>query len=490
VKKQTSKEVVHNSGMTVTVATFARLARSGALLLAFVLVACTSVTPPPSLGPTLSPGSSPSPVQSLATPGAGSPAPTQDVTPTPVSTSVASGPTPSSGPGSTSSAAAPTPEPSVDPTVAAQIDAVIAQVPPVRELQPTKDVAYTVVSRDDFRNYLASQANVDSTPEWRAAEERFLKRLGLLPQDTSLDQLLLELYAQEVAAYYDPATGEFYIINRDAPFGPIDQVSVAHEYTHALQDQHFDLEGTRIKDPAAGDAQLAQLAAIEGDAVLTSQNWMRDNMSEQQQQQLAADALGQAANDPLNKFPLILRRELEFPYTEGFMFTNDVWGLGGYDSVNQTIQTPPASTEQVLHTDKYYGQEAPVAVSVDDISGNLGAGWSNVYQQTMGELNIQVLVAGDERPPVDVAGLPAVWPHSEAAAGWGGDRLNMYENGDQWLVDWQTAWDTQGDADEFSARVTELLPNFQGRLRLIPGSQTVRFMLASDADVFLALPSG
>ena len=52
-----------------------------------------------------------------------------------------------------------------------------------------------------------------------------------------------DLYTAEVAAYYDPADGTFYIIQRDAPFGPVDKVTTAHEYTHALQDQHFDLEG-------------------------------------------------------------------------------------------------------------------------------------------------------------------------------------------------------------------------------------------------------
>jgi len=377
-----------------------------------------------------------------------------------------------------------TPAPTVDPQIAAQIDAVVAQVPPIRELQPTKDVPYQMISKDDFTNYLLSTQNEDTTPEWRAAEERFLKRLGLLPQDASLDQLLLQLYTAEVAAYYNPADGHFYIIQRDAPFGPVDKVTVAHEYTHALQDQHFDLEGSRIKDPAAGDAALAQLSVIEGDATLTSQNWLRDNLTEQEQLQLLTDALAQQSGDQLASMPLILRRELEFPYTEGFMFTTSVWGLGGYDAVDQAIQTPPASTEQILHDDKYYSQEQPVAVTPVDDSTLLGDGWSNVYQQTMGELNIQVLATGGEAPPVDVPGLPAQWPHAEVAAGWGGDRLNMYENATNggWVIDWETAWDTPADSDEFSQRIAELTSSFQGVTRTQPGAEanSVRVLMASD----------
>ena len=110
----------------------------------------------------------------------------------------------------------------------------------------------------------------------------------------------------------------------------------------------------------------------------------------------------------------------------------------------------------------------------------------------MGELNIQVLATGGEKPPIDVPGLPAQWPHAEVAAGWGGDRLNMYEDAASgaWLIDWQTAWDTAQDATEFSTRMTELESTFGGSTRLINGPQTVRVVIASDPSLFLALPSG
>lgn len=380
----------------------------------------------------------------------------------------------------------------MDPEVAAQIDAVVAQVPPIRELQPTKDVPYKVISRDDFKNYLIATADEDTTPEWRAAEERFLKRMGLLAPDADLNALLLELYTSQVAAYYDPADGTFYIIERDKPFGAVDKITTAHEYTHALQDQNFGLEALRIKDPVQGDAILGQLAGIEGDATLTSQNWMRDNLSQQEQIELALEGLGQLGDDTLAKMPLILRRQLEFPYAEGLSFVTDVWGLGGYSAVNEAIKTPPESTEQVLHSDKYYADEKPAAVTTADLTTALGSGFTNVYQQTMGELNIQVLATGGEKPALDLPGFPVDWPHQEVAAGWGGDFLNMYENGDQWLIDWQTVWDTPEDATEFSDRIFTLAPTFQGTMRSMPGADpnSIRVVIASDANLFLALPSG
>ncbi len=488
MKKQTSIDLVHNSTMTQISIKLGRRLTTIGLVVALVAVGCTTVTPPPTIGPVPTPRPTPAASQpatnpaSTATPAA--PPTVPGSTPPPQTSTQPGTPAPSG------SAGPATPAPTVDPAIASQIDAVVAQVPPIRELQPTKDVPYRVISRDDFKNYLLASADEDTTPAWRAAEERFLKRMGLLPQDANLDQLLLELYTQEVAAYYDPADGTFYIIQRDAPFGPVDKVTTAHEYTHALQDQHFDLEGNRIKDPAEGDAALGQISVIEGDATLTSQNWMRTNLTPAEQLQLLQDALGQVGSDQLANMPLILRRQLEFPYTEGFLFTSDIWGLGGYDAVNQAIQTPPASTEQVLHSDKYFNHEAPVAVTLDDLSTTLG--FPSVYQQTMGELNIQVLATGGEKPALDVPGLPAQWPHQEVAAGWGGDRLSMYERDEanSWLIDWQTAWDTQADADEFAARIGELQGTFQGTTRLINGPQTVRVVIASDPSLFLALPSG
>ena len=342
---------------------------------------------------------------------------------------------------------------------------------------------YELISRDQFRQDLIDSAFEDSPPDWQAAQERFYKRLALLPQDADLNALLVDLYSSAVAAYYRPETGTFYVIARDSPFGSIDKIYVAHEYTHALQDQHFDLEGSRIKDLTAGDAALSQLSVIEGDATLTSQQWMVDNLSQQEQLELVFQAFGELGDDQLANMPLILRRELEFPYTEGLLFTRSVYGLGGYDAINNALQTPPASTEQILHDQKYTDGEQPIAVTLPDQTTALGAGWSKTYEQTLGELEIQVVAAGEDRPPVSLPGFPVEWPHSEVAAGWGGDRLAMYENASgRWAIEWETVWDTQPDADEFSGRISELAPTWQGVMRSLPGAEpnSIRIVLTSD----------
>ena len=320
--------------------------------------------------------------------------------------------------------------------------------------------------------------------EVRAAEERLLKRLGLLADDADLEAMLLELYGGQVAAYYVPETGRFYIIERDQPFGAVDKTFVSHEYTHALQDQHFDLEGTRITDVTEGDAALAQLAAIEGDATLTMQQWAIQSLSPEELLEILTASLSGLDDQTLADMPLVLRRQLEFPYTDGFLFVNDVWGLGGFEAVDGTIQTPPASTEQIMHSQKYYDGELPVDVQLDDVSATLGEGWSRVYEQTMGELLVQILATGGEEPPVTFPGMPVEYPHSEVAAGWGGDRLNMYEHPDgRWMIAWRTAWDSESDASEFETRLNELGSTFDGPIdiRIFPPDPVNREVyIASD----------
>jgi len=381
----------------------------------------------------------------------------------------------------------------MDPAEAAQITQVMSQVPPLRELEALSDVPFEFISREQFQADVL-ELNFSEVPEeTRNAEERLLKRLGLLPADADLDQLLVQMYGGQVAAFYRPDTKRFYIIDTGKPFGPSDKIIVSHEYTHALQDQHFDLEGTRVKDNTAGDAQLAQLGAIEGDATLTMQAWSQQYLTPEESIQVVLDSLGQLADPTLTNMPWILRRQIEYPYAEGLSFITALHQQGGYDAVNATLSTAiPASTEQVLHPDKYLANELPVQVELPDVSPTLNEGndgWGLAYQQTMGELLMQVFAAGDDTPTGAIPGLPTDWQHAETVAGWGGDRLNMYENGDQWIIDWHTTWDSPIDAVEFETRVNDLMSRFGGPATVNGSNNDVRVIIASDENLLNALPS-
>ena len=359
-------------------------------------------------------------------------------------------------------------EPSSGPTVppdsalGEQVDAVVATVPAVRELEPTRDVPYELITREQFQEDLVELNDAEVPVEVRQAEERLYKRLGLLPEDADLDALVQELYGQQVLAYYQPLNGHFYLIGDDESLSGTDKLVVAHEYTHALQDQHFNLNDM-VSDNTRGDAQLAELAVVEGDATLTSQLWTTDNLGFEDLLQLLIEGFAQLDEASLDGFPLVLRRQLEFPYTEGFVFATALHDEGGFAAVNDALTTPPASTEQILHPEKYSAHEAPIVVGDAVISGTPSCPMVPAYTQTLGELGIQILAAGGEVPEGAIPGIPVDWPHQEVAAGWGGDRLVMFEGcNDSWMIIWQTAWDTEADAREFEERMDELSQTFAG----------------------------
>ncbi|MEA2676242.1 MAG: hypothetical protein QOJ81_383 [Chloroflexota bacterium] len=373
----------------------------------------------------------------------------------------------------------PTAAPSAD--LAAQVDAVVATVPALRELEATRDVPFEFITREQFQEDLVELNDAEVPIEVRQAEERLYKRLGLLPADASLDQLVQELYGEQVLAYYQPENGHFYIISRDGPFGATDKIVVAHEYTHALQDQHFNLKDNTITDNTQGDAQLAQLAVIEGDATLTSQLWATDNLDFGDMLQMLLEGFSELNQASLDGIPLVLRRQLEFPYTEGFAFATALHDQGGYDAVDAALTTPPASTEQILHPEKYAAHEEPVEVPAPDLLDQLGPDWHLAYEQTLGELGIQIIAAGGEVPAGAIPGLPVDWPHADAAAGWGGDRLAMYESADHWRIEWTTVWDTGADAISFRARMDQLSSTFDGVTVIAINDTRVDLRIADDS---------
>jgi hypothetical protein len=433
------------------------------------------VTLGPTQAPTTTPGGSASPS------GGATAAPTTSTgTPTPAATGSTGIPAPSS----SGSAAPGTPGPSIDPGVVAQIEAVIASVPAVRGLEPLSDVPYEFISREDFRDQFIELAFSEIPEETFLADERMLKRLGLVPADADLKTLLTDLYGAGVLAFYRDDTKRFYVIESGEPFGPGDKVTVAHEYTHALQDQHFDLEGTRIKDLTQGDASLGQIAAIEGDASFTMLEWAQSNLTEMELIEFFLEGLGQAGQQDLEGIPWVLRRQLEYPYLEGFTFSQRVHAAGGFDAINDTITDPPESSEQILHPEKYTADEQPVA---ETIGVSAAPGFESVYQQTLGELIMQVWVAGDEAPVPTLPGMPVEWPHAHTAAGWGGDRLEMFEAADdRWAIVWETAWDTEADMQEFANRAGQVLFDLDAFSRTAPGPDTANhehvIVLASDQE--------
>jgi hypothetical protein len=270
-------------------------------------------------------------------------------------------------------------------------------------------------------------------------------------------------------------------------------VFVAHEYDHALQDQHFDLDGLEVKDRSQGDRALARLGLIEGDATALMLEWALQNLGTDDLSSLGS-SLSPADQQLLADTPPILRRQLEFPYLDGYLFVSTLRGGGGWQPVNEAFRQPPASTEQVMHPE-LYPSERPIRIDLPDLAGALGDGWALSETQTMGEMQIGVWVA-DGQGGSGVAGLAL--PNAAAAAGWGGDRVASLDGpGDAWAVVWQTAWDSDGDGQEFASAAEAAMADLSGAHTVVPGGDVVGglqspvlVVIASNAETLAQVQEG
>jgi hypothetical protein len=368
------------------------------------------------------------------------------------------------------------PSASAGATADAIYDAIEEQVAAIRGLTPKRPVDRQVITSAELKAMLTEQFDEDAPPEYVAANERLYKALGLIPADSSLRDLTLDLLGGGVVGFYRDDQGKLYVVSKTGEPGPNERFYFAHEYDHALQDQSFtvfkDQEG--ILDQS--DRILARQAVYEGDATLLMTQWAAANLTQSDFLALLAAGLDPKVTAVLARTPAILRAPLEFPYTTGFGFVQTINGTGGWDAVNDLYNRMPESTEQILHREKYAAAEAPVKVALPaDLATRLGTGWKVAAEDTFGELQTGIWLAD--------GGVPSATANA-AAAGWGGDRLAVLDGpGDHWAVAIKTAWDTAHDADEFAAAVTTALKKAQGVARELPGEDaTTRWVIVADDD--------
>ncbi len=351
---------------------------------------------------------------------------------------------PSLAPNSAAQVAAPQRPPvaAVNPrsaSVTAAAAEVLKETGEIRQLGVLRAVKSGAQSRAEIERMLVRNLDEQTTPAELHAGELTLKKLGLVPANFAMRSFLIELLTEQVAGYYDPKTQEFYLADWIDLDGQ--QPVIAHELTHALQDQHFNLR--RFEDWPKGDsdAELAAHALVEGDATLVMTFYVMRDLKRVASMMKSMSA-GASASEKIERAPRVMRESLLFPYKQGMEWASQVYRRGGWALVSEAYKNLPQSTEQILHADKYFAREAPVKIDLPEIAALLGKGWVRLDYDVNGEWSyFQIL---DEY-------LRAEKESQQAVAGWGGDRFALYQNRAtrQVLLAQLTAWDTEGDAVEF-----------------------------------------
>ncbi|WP_376789903.1 hypothetical protein [Thermoflexus sp.] len=325
-------------------------------------------------------------------------------------------------------------------------DEIARVVEQIRGLQATGPYTRSLMTPAELRAYQERKFEKDYTPEEARQDTLTLAAFDLLPRDFNLREFLLDLYTEQIAGFYDPDTKQFFVISEQEQPGILEQVTFAHEYTHLLQDQHFDLVALGFTDDPSkrpkdldDDAMLARRALVEGDATLTQLLYLSRLPRTAQQEWL--EAVQRQPSEVFDRAPRVIREELTFPYEAGFAFVRTLYDQGGWDAINAAFRDPPASTEQILHPEKFRSREPPIRVTLPPLTDTLGSGWRLIDENVLGEFFLRVYL--EERLPASQA--------EKAAAGWGGDRYAVYGNeatGQDLLV-LAVAWDNEAEAREF-----------------------------------------
>jgi hypothetical protein len=330
----------------------------------------------------------------------------------------------------------------VDPALAAAVDSMLPKLEVLAGLKRVRPVTLAQQSREQVRAYVESRLAEEMPPlELEGVRQTYIA-FGLIPDTLNLKALLLDLYQEQVAGYYDPRSDKFFVV-KGTPVGLLRPV-LAHELVHALQDQHTNLDSL-ISRTRGNDRQSAAQAAIEGHATMVMFAFLAQQVSGQAikpgdmpdisaQLKPALDA--QNSQFPVfRRAPRVIRETMVFPYVAGAGFVQKLWSAradAGFIAPLGSLL--PQSTEQVLHPSDHFLKTRDLPTEI-----RFPPGSKPVYENTLGELEIGILLSAH-------LGLDP----ASAAAGWDGDRYQLTRVGGKQMLLWQSVWDDAHSAEAFT----------------------------------------
>lgn len=368
---------------------------------------------------------------------------------------------------------APTPTSTDDdgapPETPGDVAEVEAQVEQVRGLEFRHRVAVQPVSADEIATKLEGAFDETYPKEFYDRRTVAWQTIGVIPRGVTIREALLAFQTGQVIGFYNPLDGEL-VYRADGDIGLFERLTLAHELTHAIDDQHFDLE--RIDPIAAAcrdDAFLATLGAVEGSAQFFSTRLLFEFPPEDGDYSGLGDGGGAPEGVPPFMFDLQL-----WPYTAGQAFVTELEARGGIAEVNGALRTFPVTTEQIMHPDRY-PSDRPSRVDVPDLASDLGPGWGDLDVMQVGEAWLQAMLA----LRLDEATAEA------AATGWDGGVYRAFTDGRDAVVMFSTAWDTQADADAFAQAIQDWLDagDTSGSVRRWDAGRQVGFTVSTDPDL-------
>lgn len=356
----------------------------------------------------------------------------------------------------------------------AEAGRILKAVSQVRRLPVKQPVKVDVLGREELFGRLKAQIDKEIKPEQIAGEKALYVRWGMLSPDFDYGAFLLDLYTEQVGGFYDPETQMLYLVE-GAPLARLDmEVLIAHELTHALQDQHYQLRD--FMGDSSDDQTLARQALVEGDAVVTSIEYVQQRM---QQRPMFWDTMASLMNvfrmqssfAKLKQAPGFVKSFLLFPYEEGQTFVSSLRASRDWDDFAAIYKQPPGSTEHILHPSTFLASDQPQTLTLKLPQ----PGYRTLLSGVLGEMTLQLLFR--HHLPLTEA--------RQAARGWKGDYYEVLERQGHTVLQMLTSWDTPTDAQEFCQAYRQVIQlRYPGVVARVEGANE-RYQLKTGEHLLL-----
>lgn len=352
-------------------------------------------------------------------------------------------------------------------------DEVERQVSAISGLQPIRPIPKRLKSREQIRQYVVEQMREQYPAAKLRGDRLTLEKFGLLPKNFPLEKTLVDLLSEQVAAYYDPKRKEFYI----ADWIPVElqRPILAHELTHALQDQHYDISRWLDAVKEDDDAFMARDAVLEGSATAVMFEYVFAPLGQSVGDMADLDELlragflaGLQSQEELNRAPSYLREVLLFPYLDGTRFFQQMLHARNWKATDELFARPPRSSREIMHPEIYLAQNPrPSPVALPDFGDAIPASWKRLDENVTGEFGIK-LVLQQYLDPEEASSVSSAWQ---------GDRYQIYEGAnDSALLVHYSRWRTDTAAEKF----------FDAYIRTRAKRYTRERAVHSDPDFFQA----
>jgi hypothetical protein len=321
-------------------------------------------------------------------------------------------------------ATAPSPSPPAknSPEFLAMADEVLQEMSAITGWELKTPLKKSIRSREEIHAYILREMDDEKDAKERYASKRSAEAFGLIPKGFDLDGFMVDLLTEQIAGLYDPKAHEFYIADW---IDPEDQRTVmSHELTHALEDQHFQIEAWVKAARPNDDAEMARESVLEGSAMAAMLEYMLKEKGLKLRDLPDIDPsifVGDLAETPmLKKAPPFIKDSLMFPYFGGLTFSLAVLKNDGWKGFAGVFARPPASTQQIMHPALYRTGKLLTPIKLNLPDGLPGSGWTLLEENFLGEFGWKEVLK--QFLDADRAGT--------LVAAWDGDVYATYESKD------------------------------------------------------------